>query len=198
MHSTPSPLSVQNELMATLQEDELWDSISDRSSATPYMPGAALRACGLADPQSPAFSIDSLQSNRQRSLPAVQQHAACMLPPAELSHHLWASSDPQSSAHYPSLLGHAQGQPLASPPLSPVPAMQYEGWAPSTHKQGEAPSMPAQHPLVRGGSGDSGGGAFAPLDMKTSPQKLETASFSPTDPGPGGHMWCSATTHPTL
>lgn len=186
--TSPCSHTLQRNLMATLQEDELFDAASEPGSASMSAAGGP----SAAHPNSPAISLDSFQSaprhgggSRHAAQPASPQGQHPPYPGqldesgplpawwgADSPRAQQAASPPQQGAAWahgdPSTFPAHPGQlPPVTPPFAAEAAESH--WAPGT-----APTPAAAPPY--------------PHDFKTSPQRLETASFTRrgTPAGTGG------------
>ncbi|PRW59396.1 Solute carrier family 35 member F6 isoform B [Chlorella sorokiniana] len=186
--NTSQKEAAQRDLMSTLHEDEMFTSTTQATeggpAAIPLSAGLPVsRMSGAA--HSPALSLDSLRSAVHRGGSARPPTQAMPVPmPAspgavpqqgEEPLSAWWGDEAQPPYHQEqSLWGPAEGEE------APQPAVQHSLLSQGLHQAG----------LASAGAYDAGGmgegalphassGGFAPYDMKTSPQKLETASASP-------------------
>lgn len=180
--------------MSTLHEDEMFTT-SDVTGGGPSAAAlsAALPASRLSGAgHSPALSLDSMRSAVHRGGSARPPSHAMAVPmaaplpasPRAVAPHgdgplaAWWADEAQPPYHQEASLwgpgneGEGAPQPAAQQSLLSQ-GLQQVGLAPASAHSGGAM---AGSPVYEGGSG---GGGFAPYDMKTSPQKLETASASP-------------------
>lgn len=173
--------------MSTLHEDEMFtsDSAGGGLSTAHLSPGLPPSRFGA--PHSPALSLDSLYSAAHRAgggrlppqAPALPASPGTS-PRADEPVPAWWAADQQERFQQEPHWGAGGGEPQLQSQPTPQHSMLSQGLQ-------QAAGMGAASGY------DAGAGAadveplhgFAPHDMKTSPQKLETASFSPHAPYAG-------------
>ena len=175
--------------MSTLHEDEMFTSDSGAGglpiAAAQLSPGLPPSRLGGA-PHSPALSLDSMYSGAHRAGGGLPLAAAPGLPAspgtsprADEPVPAWWGADQQEHFQQPPLWAEGGGEAQPQHSLLSKGLQQAAGTGAASGYDTGAGTAGAG-PLHRGGSG-----SFAPHDMKTSPQKLETASFSPHAPSSG-------------